>query len=71
MDALSFHIAFLVFEFGLRSIRVDYDITIYQLCNVVPCDTQRRGDISILAVYNGKVGMLVVSMNTAVRIYFV
>ena len=41
MDELSFHIAFLVFEFGLRLICVDYDIAIYQPCDVVPCHTEQ------------------------------
>ena len=40
MDELSFHIAFLVFEIGLRFICVDYDIiAISQPCDVVPCHT--------------------------------
>ena len=48
MDELICHIAFLVFKFGVRLICVDYDIfAIYQPCDVVPCHTQRRGDISM------------------------
>ena len=56
MDDLTFHIAFLVLEFGLRLICVGYDITIYQPCDVVPCHTQSRADISVFAVYNEERG---------------
>ena len=51
MDDFSFQFAFLVFEFGLRLICVDYDIVMYEPCDVVPC-AQSRGDISIVAEYN-------------------
>ena len=69
MNELSLHIAFIVFELCLRSICVDYDIAIYQPCDVVPCPTQRRGDISMIAVFD-KNGDVVILTNAAVRIYF-
>ena len=56
MDEVSFHIAFLVSNFNLRLTCVDYDIAIYQPCDVVLCQTQSRGDISMLAVYKKKGG---------------
>ena len=42
----------LVFEFGvLNLIRVRYDMTMYQPCDVVPSHAQSRGHTGIFAMY--------------------
>ena len=42
---------------SLSLIRVRYDMTMYQPCNVVPCHARSRGNISVVfVVYNEEGG---------------